>query len=88
LGMRLGLELTQSTVDIGHGDLLLLFTDGLPEAVDSPSGESFGFQRLKDLLADVGSPRAVHDRILLAFDQHIGHEPLTDDLTLMVAARS
>jgi sigma-B regulation protein RsbU (phosphoserine phosphatase) len=88
LGMRLGLELPQSTVDIGHGDLLLLFTDGLPEAVDSPSGESFGFQRLKDLLADVGSPRAVHDRILLAFDQHIGHEPLTDDLTLMVAARS
>lgn len=88
LGMRQGLELPQSQVDIGHGDLLVLFTDGLPEAVDGPSGESFGFQRFKELLTQVGAPRVVHDRILLAFDQHIGHEPLTDDLTLMVVARS
>ena len=36
----------------------------------------------------MSSPAAIHDRILLAFDQHIGHEPLTDDLTLMVVART
>ena len=88
LGMRPELKLTQASATIGHGDLLVLFTDGLPEAVDGPTGESFSFQRLKDLLETVGSPAAVHDRILLAFDQHIGHEPLTDDLTLMVVARS
>ena len=88
LGMRPALELTQSQITIEPGDLLVLYTDGLPEAVDGPAGESFSFQRLKDLLEIVGSPRSVHDRILLAFDQHIGHEPLTDDLTLMVVARS
>jgi sigma-B regulation protein RsbU (phosphoserine phosphatase) len=88
LGMRPGLELPQARVTVDHGDLLVLFTDGLPEAVNGPTGESFSFQRLRDLLEQVGSPRAVHDRILLAFDQHIVHEPLTDDLTLMVIARS
>ena len=87
LGMRRGLEVPQSSVILGPGDLLLLFTDGLPEAVNGPSGDSFSFQRLKDLLATIGSPGAIHDRILLAFDQHIGHESLTDDLTLMVVAR-
>jgi sigma-B regulation protein RsbU (phosphoserine phosphatase) len=87
LGMRRGLEVPQSSVTLGPGDLLLLFTDGLPEAVNGPSGGSFSFQRLKDLLATIGSPGTIHDRILLAFDQHIGHEALTDDLTLMVVAR-
>jgi sigma-B regulation protein RsbU (phosphoserine phosphatase) len=87
LGMRRGLEVPQSSVILGRGDRLLLFTDGLPEAVNGPSGDSFSFQRLKDLLATIGSPGAIHDRILLAFDQHIGHEALTDDLTLMVVAR-
>lgn len=88
LGMRPELKLTQAQATIEPGDLLVLYTDGLPEAVDGPAGDSFSFQRLKDLLATVGSPAAVHDRILLAFDQHIGHELLTDDLTLMVVARS
>lgn len=88
LGMRRDLEVPQARVEIEPGDLLVLFTDGLPEAVDAPDGDSFGFQRMKDLLGTVGSPGVVHDRILLAFDQHIGHEPLTDDLTLMVVART
>ncbi len=87
LGMRRELEVPQARTEIERGDLLVLFTDGLPEAVNGPDGDSFGFQRLKDLLGTVGSPAVVHDRILLAFDQHIGHEPLTDDLTLMVVAR-
>ena len=88
LGMRPELELTQARTTINHGDLLVLYTDGLPEAVNGPTGDSFSFQRLKDLVENVGSPAVVHDRILLAFDQHIGHEPLKDDLTLMVVARS
>ena len=88
LGIRQKLELPQSSVEIGRGDLLVLFTDGLPEAVGGLSGNAFGFQRLKDLLSAVGSPAAVHDRIMLAFDQHIQHEPLNDDLTLVVVARS
>ena len=63
-------------------------TDGLPEAVDGPDGEAFGFDRLKRLLAAAGSPAVMHDRIIIDFDRHVANEPLADDLTLVVLARS
>jgi sigma-B regulation protein RsbU (phosphoserine phosphatase) len=88
LGLRRELETPADSVVLEPGDLLVLFTDGLPESVNGPSGEAFGFQRIKQLLETVGSPEKVHDRILLAFDQHMGHEALTDDLTLVVVSRA
>ncbi|MGB5477195.1 MAG: PP2C family protein-serine/threonine phosphatase, partial [Thermoanaerobaculia bacterium] len=88
LGLRRGVDLQAQSVVLEDGDLLVLFTDGLPESVSGPDGDAFGFQKIKQLLATVGSPDRVHDRILLAFDQHIGHEPLTDDLTLVVISKA
>ena len=86
LGMREQSSFESRSTVLGEGDLLLLFTDGLAEAVDA-GGQSFGFERLHGLMGDVGSPAVIHDRILLAFDQHQGGEPLHDDLTLVVVAR-
>ncbi len=88
LGLRQTVELPRGSITIEPGDLLVLFTDGLPEAVDGPDGRAFSFERIRELLGSVGSPAVLHDRILLAFDQHVGHEPVTDDLTLVVMARS
>lgn len=88
LGLRRRIDLQAQSVVLEDGDLLVLFTDGLPEAVSGPDGDAFGFQKIKQLLAAVGSPARVHDRILLDFDQHIGHEPLTDDLTLVVISKA
>lgn len=88
LGLRRGVDLQAQSAVLEEGDLLVLFTDGLPEAVSGPDGDAFGFQKIKQLLAAVGSPARVHDRILLDFDQHIGHEPLTDDLTLVVISKA
>jgi hypothetical protein len=87
LGLRRELELETDSVQIDEGDLLVLFTDGLPEAVNRPDGESFGFHRMRGLLADAGSAARVHDRILMAFDKHTTTEPLHDDLTLVVVGR-
>jgi hypothetical protein len=87
LGLRKSVEVSTGTVTIEPGDLLVLFTDGLPEAVNGPDGEAFGFVRMRELLKAVGSPGVIHDRILLAFDQHVGPEPLTDDITLVVMSR-
>jgi sigma-B regulation protein RsbU (phosphoserine phosphatase) len=88
LGLRKEVEPKAQSVVLEDGDLLVLFTDGLPESVNGPDGDAFGFQKIKQLLATVGSPDRIHDRILLAFDQHIGHEPLTDDLTLVVISKT
>ena len=44
------------------------------------------FRFLKGMTA-AGSPARVHDRMIMAFDQHVGDAPLTDDYTLVVMAR-
>lgn len=86
LGLKDPLELRGEAVELAAGDLLLLYSDGLPEAVDK-AGDAFGYQRLKQLLAPGGPPQEVHDRILAAFDRHTAGEPLKDDYTLLVIAR-
>lgn len=88
LGIREPLpQAVQSTV-LAPGDLLVLYTDGLAEATDPTGAEAFGYDRLAKLVAAGGPPQAVHDRILAAFDAHVGAEPLRDDLTLVVVART
>ncbi len=88
LGLRPSLELETDGVTVDPGDLLVLFTDGLAEAVSGPEGEAFGFRRLRDLLAEAGSARPIHDRILASFDQHTASAPLHDDLTLLIVGRA
>jgi sigma-B regulation protein RsbU (phosphoserine phosphatase) len=87
LGMREALKIEPKSVDLRPGDLLVLYTDGLAEALDAQGRQAFGYTRIEDLLLAGGSPQTVHDRILGAFDLHVGDEPIRDDLTLMVAAR-
>jgi len=86
LGVREGLELEPQETRLGPGDLLVLYTDGLAEAVNAQA-EAFGYARIAELTRPGGTPQAVHDRILAAFDAHVGDEPLRDDLTLLVMAR-
>jgi hypothetical protein len=87
LGMREPLDLHRQEVMLAPGDLVLLYTDGLAEALDGQGREAFGYPRIAALAGDGGSPRTVHDRILGAFDRHVAGEPLKDDVTLLVAAR-
>lgn len=86
LGMHADSPIRTGAFDFAPGDALTLFTDGLPEAVGADD-TAFGFPRLENLLAAAGTPRALHDRILTAFDRHLGDRPLADDLTLLVVGR-
>ena len=87
LGIREPLEVVHQSVTLEPGDLLVLYTDGLAEAIDAQAGEAFGYERIEALAKIGGSPQALHDDILRAFDRHVGDEPLRDDLTLVVVAR-
>ena len=87
LGMRPALELPAGRVRIEPGELLVLYSDGLPEGLGS-DGEAFGFDRLRELSRQGGDAVAVHRRILAAFDGwRRADESLADDLTLVVLAR-
>jgi phosphoserine phosphatase RsbU/P len=87
LGVRpdFGSEAKRARLD--PGDLLFLYTDGLPEALDEASGEAFGFHPLQDLLAVKEEPEAVVDKVLRALAAHLAGEPPQDDVSLAVVAR-
>jgi serine phosphatase RsbU (regulator of sigma subunit) len=70
------------------GDRLLLYTDGVTEAL-SPGGEPFGDERLREVLE---SPSEAPDRLANALLARLSQwssrppgEPLDDDVTLVVA---
>lgn len=86
LGMRSDLELVACEAVIAPGDTLLLYTDGVVETLDV-SGESFGFDRLRSVLAAGGSSRSVHDRVIQELEQFRGDEPVLDDRSLVVVTR-
>ena len=85
LGMFEEWECPTAEVEIGPGDVLLLYTDGITEAF-SPAGEEFGEARLIDTL------RACHDRCpqalidaILGAARDFSQGALMDDLTLIAA---
>ena len=77
---------TQGQIEINHGDRLVLFTDGLTEAVDA-SGEQFGEQRLIQLLREARRQSAdeLKETIFNAAGEFCGNT-FRDDAALMVIA--
>lgn len=85
LGVQQGALFEELTLQIESGDLLLLYTDGIIEA-QGPSGELFGVQRLRDLLAGQHrSPAAeIIASVLDAVRAFTGAESFTDDISMLL----
>jgi sigma-B regulation protein RsbU (phosphoserine phosphatase) len=84
----------QATVSLEPGDLLLLYTDGITEAMAPPAGaggprELFGTDRLDALLLDggAGSAEGCIDRVRAEVGAFSGKAMPTDDQT-MIAVRA
>jgi len=76
-------------VTLGPGDLLLLYTDGIVEAVD-PDGEEYGLDRLKQVCQrhHGAAPAAIAEALdhdLLAF---VRGTPFPDDRTIVLVRRA
>ena len=76
----------RETEPLGPGDILLLYTDGLPEAMN-PDKELFGEERMKTLLAGLQerSPGEIVNQLVRAATDWTKSETFEDDLTLVVA---
>jgi serine phosphatase RsbU (regulator of sigma subunit) len=77
----------ETALPLEPGDRLLLFTDGIPEAL-SPAGEPFGDERLRGLLAAHASQPAerIAEALLARVAEWTGRSAsFEDDLTLVVA---
>lgn len=76
-------------LEIAAGDVLILVTDGVLEAM-SPDGDTFGHERLFDLV-EAHADRSAHDLASLirtAIFQYTGRNHLNDDVTVMIIKRT
>jgi sigma-B regulation protein RsbU (phosphoserine phosphatase) len=76
--------LTAHSVPLFPGDLLLLYTDGVTEAMDS-RGEQFGPERLEAIARqNTGLPAGELIRLIRqALSEHVGGRPPADDTTVV-----
>jgi sigma-B regulation protein RsbU (phosphoserine phosphatase) len=79
------MQYDEATVDLSAGDVLLAFTDGVPEAHNS-ANEEFGEERLQQLLGQAAhlSANEISARIFAEMKNWIGDAEQYDDLTFIV----
>ncbi len=91
-GLPLGIiphaEYREGRTQLQHGDVLVIYSDGVSEAV-SPSGEEFGPERLYDVVAQnlKASASGIRDRIESALTKFAQGTPANDDITLVIVKR-
>ena len=75
-------------VSLNTGDLLALFTDGIPEAWNA-TDEDYGDDRLRDILVATRELPAteVRDAVLKDLAAFVGEAPASDDVTLVLVRR-
>jgi hypothetical protein len=86
LGVLADARYQQGRREVRPGDTLVLYSDGLVEAV-SPTGEEYGEARLRGLLLARrdASPQEIRDAILTSVGEFLAAAAPRDDLTLLVA---
>ena len=82
------LELEEREVILRTGDILVMYTDGVTEAMNH-SRELFGEQRLGSVIEkNAGtSAQEMLNEIIEAVAEFVKDAPLSDDLTLVVVRR-
>ena len=78
----------QQTAQLGAGDVLVLYSDGITEAQNAQES-FFGEGRLLEVLQAKleYSAQDVQDAVLAEVHSFVGDAPQFDDMTLMVAVR-
>ena len=77
--------LQEEQLPLGSGDLFVLFTDGMSEAMN-PLDECFGEGRLAELIAQHGDlpSEELRERILREIRAFVGTAPQHDDMTMLL----
>jgi len=87
LGMFCSFDYTTTTITMGAGDALVLYSDGLSETENS-GGEEFGLDGIAEACAaSAGSPPDVIVAECLAEIDRFRSGPQADDVTMMVIVR-
>ncbi len=88
-GMAIGIledvEYTQETIQVYPGDLIILYTDGVTEAIN-PEMEEYGISRLINTIQENidSSVQDIAEKILTSVAKFSGSQPQFDDITLLL----
>jgi sigma-B regulation protein RsbU (phosphoserine phosphatase) len=89
LGQFEEVDLEEEAVEFSPGDTMILYTDGVTEAINADE-QPFGEERLKAILASNAGARAeeIVTAIADAVHSFAGSEPQADDFTILAVART
>ena len=89
LGVMPELNYQEANVTLAPGDTLVLYTDGVSEAMNA-EGEEFGIERLQDLFSaqPPSDAKQANEAVLQAVADFAGDTPQSDDVTCLVIRRA
>jgi sigma-B regulation protein RsbU (phosphoserine phosphatase) len=89
LGVLADTPYEQQQVHLDPGDLILLYTDGVTEAMNE-HGQEFGMDRLQEVLFDHRHLSAAEliSKLESTIHQFVAESPSFDDIAIVVAKRS
>ena len=89
LGRFEDVDLEEEQIEFAPGDMLVLYTDGVTEAIDAER-QAFGEDRLKAILeSNAGArPEEMVSAIAAAVSSFAGAEPQADDFAIVAVART
>ncbi|OYP29507.1 SpoIIE family protein phosphatase [Rhodopirellula sp. MGV] len=82
-----GMEYESVSMTVEPGDFLLLYTDGINEAMDSKDQE-FGIDTIRTLVSQAQETGKIKDRIVESVLRHIGDAAPFDDMCLVAIRRT
>jgi sigma-B regulation protein RsbU (phosphoserine phosphatase) len=85
LGAMENMDYTSQTVKIGKDDVVVVYTDGVTESINSKE-ELFGEKRLTEIIEKNAklSSKQILETILASVNAYAGDMPQFDDITLLV----
>jgi serine phosphatase RsbU (regulator of sigma subunit) len=89
LGIMPDTVYASGSANLGAGDWLVIFTDGVIEAVNG-AGEEYGEPRLVRLIdsASNATPAELLRRLLADLDAYVGNTPQHDDMTCLLLKKN
>ena len=88
LGLRHGVQYLQETITLSPGDMVVLYTDGVIEAING-QGDQFGIERLQEVFvsAPPKDAQGVVTEIFNAVNVFAANTPQFDDITCLTLCR-
>ncbi len=88
VGALKGIQFKENALQLEHGDTLVMYTDGVPEAM-KPTREVFGMKRFGNTLSGLigKSSQEVVETVKAEVANFIGDDEQSDDITLLVVKR-